>query len=72
MPSTRSSAFRARISSGQLLRPDVAAGLVVKGLDADLGRVLALHAHVDGRRRVVADEDRREARLAVHGLDLAA
>ena len=56
---------------GQLVRGHVAAGLVVEGLDAHLGGVLALHAHVDGRGGIVADEDRREPGLAVHGLDLA-
>ena len=47
---------------GELVRGDVAARLVVEGLDADLGRVLPLHAHVDGRRGIVADEHRRQAR----------
>ena len=56
---------------GELLRRHVAAGLVVERLDAHLGGVLALHAHVDGGGRVVADQDRREARLAVHRIDLA-
>jgi hypothetical protein len=49
----------------QLVRLHVAGHLVVEGLDAHLGAVLALHAHVDRGRRIVADEHRRQARL--HG-----
>jgi hypothetical protein len=54
----------------QLLGRDVPAGLVVKRLDAHLGGVLALHAHVDGRRRVVAHQHRGQAGRHVHPGDL--
>ena len=46
----------------ELLGCHVRPGLVMERLDAHLGRVLALHPHVDGRGRVVAHEDRGEAR----------
>jgi hypothetical protein len=55
----------------ELLGHDVSARLVVERLDPDLGRVLPLHAHVHGGRRVVADEDRREPRRPIHRRDLA-
>ena len=56
---------------GELIGRHVAARLVVERLDADLGRVLPLHAHVDRGGRVVADEDGGEPGLAVQALDLA-
>ena len=47
--------------AGELVRLDVAGDRVVEGLDAHLGTVLALHAHVDRRGGVVAHEHRRQA-----------
>jgi hypothetical protein len=55
----------------ELLRCHVTTRLVVERLDPDLGRVLALHPHVDGRGGVVANEDGREPGPAVHRGDLA-
>jgi hypothetical protein len=45
---------------GELRLWNVAARLMVEGLDPDLSTVLALHPHVDGGGGVVADEDRGE------------
>jgi hypothetical protein len=56
---------------GELLRGHVAAGLVVKRLDAHLGGVLALHAHVDRRRRVVAHQNGGQTRAHLHAGHLA-
>ena len=46
----------------QLLLRHVAARLVMERLDPDLRAVLALHPHVDRRRRIPTDQDRREPR----------
>ena len=56
---------------GERIRRDVAARLVMEGLDPHLGRVFTLHADVDGGGGIVADEDRGETGLPVHRLDLA-
>ena len=48
----------------QVLARHVATRLVVEGLDAHLGAVLALHAHVDGRGRVVAHQHGGQARAS--------